>query len=971
MDIHNNEDFAKKYWAEFEKLVLKLLQSELENADDNYTYYSRKTQNQKDGGYDGIIIIEPKDSFVNNLDDLYIIITEAKLRKNANKDLPLSDFSKTLLIAINCCATEVYVYTNLHFSSKTQLQVKKFSNATFLNVKLIDIFQICEGLKKYTDIKKEYPKEFIDTLFEALKLHDINKKINYKQDSLIMDKLPKIVGDKRKSIYTKYKEYVKDQKGVCIISGIQGSGKSLIIKHIINNSAKHCNCNIIQLEKFTSIKGFFVYLLSLIWNIDVVSIYGLTKENIDEIVQYMPQQYMPQRVKAILLNILENTSTEYENRQDVFEEHLIEYLYYIFIPICNRRKQLFVFTNFEKCTDNILNFTNKFIRKFASENIIILIEIRSDIPHLKKFADDWALLNEQIEPVELSEFNEIEFMQYIEHKYPDLDFETTKNLYSICFPLPLYIDNLLSFIKTNDIENLLVSSELNIKKLYNNDKFKEKCISYSLKVYFRSQSKYCRMLAFLLVFFDGELSLESINKIGNDFSDAAIILSNSIYFDLIGANLKIHHMIYLLSLQKNNLLSPFEYNEVMLLLYGIIESFEIDKGIIRLKKLIIAIELHDKDFIAMNWEILCNDLIKQNDFSVALNILKKIYNNDFINKYKKLHLINTIITCYLGLNDHNSQDLKTYIAVGNTIIWESLSQQEKLSFYYLKCKYFFVTGQYTKAISETNPFRNTNAHIRYIRALSIKHIYGIEACLLSLQRGIQHFPNDWHIKYSHLDHLHSKFEKINYDISWQYLIEIEQYFNQLTLEGQIHYQYNKIALDFYKNGADNIQSCKKLLLKTFENILPVEEARIRNLIGQIYYINNVLDLAESEFIKSFEILNQHIHVTYIYISLTNLVLLYDLQNEHTTCIAYAKRTLDFLFQYKKEKITRQLAQFNKDIIIEKECASFIVIMEIIKKYDKELFNEYNCKFEKYDCTCHLSAALPEFYYVQDKITFRC
>lgn len=969
-EIINVDNFAKEYWESFENLTLSLLRRKL-GSENNYNFYSHKTPSQNDGGYDGIIIIEPKIKLFDDIRELYTILTESKLRKNANKDLPLSDFAKTLIIAINRNAMEVYVYTNLHFSSETYKRISQFSMATSLKVKLIDIFEICDELENFPEIKKDFSTDFINSLYKASAYHNREKRIQYSQENMFTNVLPELTGDVRNELLTQYVHILKENTGVCIISGIQGTGKSLLMKHIINYLQFNMNCRIIQLEKFTTIKAFFIHMLSLIWNVDTIDIYNLTEDTLDEIALYLPEQRMSKHVKSVLLSILSDTPTEYENRYDVFEEHLLEYLYYIFTPICRRKKQLFAFTNFEKCRENILNFTNKLIRKFSSENVIILAELRTDIPYLKAYIDEWKLLSPNIKPIALSEFSYIEYIDYMQNEHPDMSFKQINSLYNICFPIPIYIENTLSFINENELEKLLSKEELNIKKLYNNKKFREKCITFSLEHFFEFQNTYCKKLAYIIGFFDGELSIENINLLGSNYQLAIPILADSIYFDIEGNNLVVHHMLYLKAFQNNELLNGFEYNEIVQLLYNTINHFQLDVETKELKKFELAIEYLQKDVVSANWKILCENLIRQNDFSFAKKLLLKIIKKKLLNDKEKLLLINKIIKCYLGLNEYKSQDLSCYINLGNEVYRTCSNQQEMVLFNFLKAKYFFSSGRYQDIMSLTSSHRSQSPELRYIRALSIKHIYGIDACLLSLSRGIKHFPEDWHLKYSYLDHMHSKYEKIDFEKSWKFLVQIEQYIDKLSVEDNVHYQYNKITLEMYKTKSMNIELCKELLFKTFENILPVEEGRIHNLMGQIYFIMNDLESAIKEFKKSLDILNRHRHVTYIYIPVTNLSLVYAQKKDDNLCLHFIKKTLDYLLQYKRGKINRQLLEFNKNIIIEKECASFIVVMEMLKKLDQKLFKHYSNKFSAYDLNLHSSAKLSQYYHLKGKITFRC
>lgn len=98
--------FAQDYWKDFEELSIDLIK--LLFKDYHFDKHIEKTQNSKDGGYDGVVLIS------DNEHNVYKAISESKLRKLSRKDLPLSDFAKTLIISVNLCADKVYIFTNLH-----------------------------------------------------------------------------------------------------------------------------------------------------------------------------------------------------------------------------------------------------------------------------------------------------------------------------------------------------------------------------------------------------------------------------------------------------------------------------------------------------------------------------------------------------------------------------------------------------------------------------------------------------------------------------------------------------------------------------------------------------------------------------------------------------------------------------------------------------------------------------------------
>lgn len=163
--------FAQDYWKDFEELSIDLIK--LLFKDYHFDKHIEKTQNSKDGGYDGVVLIS------DNKHNVYKAISESKLRKLSRKDLPLSDFAKTLIISVNLCADKVYIFTNLHFSNETQNRIEKFSRGTNIKVQLFDIVEIVGLIPKLADdILKNYPTEFIEKLQNSVTDHPRKLSLN-------------------------------------------------------------------------------------------------------------------------------------------------------------------------------------------------------------------------------------------------------------------------------------------------------------------------------------------------------------------------------------------------------------------------------------------------------------------------------------------------------------------------------------------------------------------------------------------------------------------------------------------------------------------------------------------------------------------------------------------------------------------------------------------------------------------------
>lgn len=64
-------------------------------------------------------------------------------------------------------------------------------------------------------------------------------------------------------------------------------------------------------------------------------------------------------------------------------------------------------------------------------------------------------------------------------------------------------------------------------------------------------------------------------------------------------------------------------------------------------------------------------------------------------------------------------------------------------YYLLQAKYYLAVGQYQALIRQTDELRTIEPQLRHIRAIGIKHQYGMSCCILSLKRGIKKVPGKY------------------------------------------------------------------------------------------------------------------------------------------------------------------------------------------------------------------------------------
>lgn len=365
--------FAQDYWKDFEELSIDLIK--LLFKDYHFDKHIEKTQNSKDGGYDGVVLIS------DNKHNVYKAISESKLRKLSRKDLPLSDFAKTLIISVNLCADKVYIFTNLHFSNETQNRIEKFSRGTNIKVQLFDIVEIVGLIPKLADdILKNYPTEFIEKLQNSVTDHPRKLSLN-PAPKINLKKECELLGIERKKQFAETVQNIEHKTGIYIICGRQGSGKSFFIDNLILK-LHPTEYEYIDIAKIPDVNTFFIYLLSIIWHVDILTISHFSTEDICKITDYITDDEEREKLKDILSKILVNNCL-IEMDAELVQFFLLRYLDKIYTPMLKHKNVILIFQNLEYASSQIQNFLLKFLKQFYDRNILLLLEIVMNISFCK------------------------------------------------------------------------------------------------------------------------------------------------------------------------------------------------------------------------------------------------------------------------------------------------------------------------------------------------------------------------------------------------------------------------------------------------------------------------------------------------------------------------------------------------------------------------------------------------------------
>ena len=188
------------------------------------------------------------------------------------------------------------------------------------------------------------------------------------------------------------------------------------------------------------------------------------------------------------------------------------------MPILRRQKQVIYFHNLDYASSSALQILNKFIKKFEKENILLILEIRTDIKKCDEFLEYLLKDVSVLYITEIKEFNSMELNQYFEHKYKNVfSFEEEKNLKRILPRTPLLIDTVTELFR-HDLGMRSSLYNLDMTKLYKNQKYLQSIsFEYVKKIIIESEIE-VQNLAFMIGLMDGKLAEVDLEMISNNHS---------------------------------------------------------------------------------------------------------------------------------------------------------------------------------------------------------------------------------------------------------------------------------------------------------------------------------------------------------------------------------------------------------------------------------------------------------------------
>jgi len=935
----NTKSFAIVHWEEFEKLSMQILE-ELYHGRAGKTIV--RTPSQSDGGFDGFICfpISP-----NNSSELYRILLEAKLRSSSKRDLPLSDFSKTIIIAINTIADKVYISTNAYFSAETNMRLKIYSQRTGLDIHTLDICSITSWINAHREQAEEScSSAFLDELISMEHhLSPEQRTLAFEPEQLLLEKVevPDLIGEQRKILLHTLSKTLSRQNGLLFIQAAEGEGKSVFVEnlvHILHQDYRKIAH--LDLNHIFDIREVFIQLLSIAWGVGSSEIYGMCEKDLRDVTEYLGDQEFPQKSRNVLINLLHQPQEQFNQNRNLHTELLLDYLRVIFPPILKRLRCLIVISNLDGATRNTLKFLCSFVKILSGQRISFLIKIfncegTDHTNPINQFRMEIMRDPMYLDTISLPPWNLTDAMQFLDTHVPWLDNNDQCQLISFLGLNPLALSAGAEVIKNSDIARVLKSSGIGMPSLAARNHYTFGCIDHIVDEYAAIGGHSIQCSLILLGLLDGEVEIDLLEEAAsyNGFSSPCAILCMCPFLRQAGSRIRVLHGAYQKSIckfrfvTKTFLYTILSQSEPLLMKYysdqeyisrKLFSIIRITRNFERLRNIWIQVAVshlsHDETElvyevlkVVYEWwmeDTVCYRLSGYNQYWLLFHLTQaafELYGADLpeINIYLKQ--IDTVLSLApeaywpggssaLRLAKAETLDLKSQIALGRADYHNMLLYAEEgIS--------LLISNPSTKG-------RYCLGMLWADKALALKHLENITSCVDFLESGIELLSGTDPFTFCYYTHMSSLYSVKHPRAALAYLKKVKNEC-ECTLPQTLHTDHNIATMHFalgeYEQAA---QLSGQVWVRAYENNVPIEEGRSIHLLGCIAWIKNDLEDAKEQFKAAYTLFQKHVHRTHLWPPLINLSTLCIEMECKPEALAYTNSATKFLLQYHLDAINR-------------------------------------------------------------------
>lgn len=896
-------------WENFEKLVFKTLLLIFRLSCDER---NQLTAHRKDGGFDGIFYIPPD---ISGNEEEFCAIMEAKLRGNIMRDLPLQDFSKAMIIAINRAARLLVVASNLRLSPKTIQILKEFSENTGLEVKLLSIKTLFEHLSQMEDIKQNCPPSLLTLLkksysayMETYESSPELETISVANGIQIARKPVELFSSKRERACAHIVKLFEQEGGFVTVEGSAGIGKSFFVSALQQKFEKPKYKMItVDLKNCNTSRVLFVELVKAFWCLPEEQLQSISKRDFSQAIAWIGNGTLDPAIKKAVIVAFQKGKQSYLEHADIFHYYLIEYLAQLYSQIQKRRNYVLCFTNLNYAQADLIEFLLQFLKRFG-KSIRAILEIRTSI-YIDSMmqSEQWDSYTTQIQQLpsllyryELTALSTQEYCDYINYLIGDLPislYETEQILEKSGKTL-LLINAFLTYLKGTGFLN--VPAHLRSDYITNMPVDHGQQIIPMLVDLLSGKGPFYSGLFFLTYLFQGTVSLSLLDMTLGEQRDALnFLLKNTDIFILTNQELHVSHALYLDYFATRQYISITYQQELASLLLSVFQKYSFfsapeEAAICHIRLYEILNDTEQVAKLSLSFGI---SMHQYGQYTLSQKYIKKadekLAGLDKIcpAEWPRQHIIAllTLLENELYLQDLDRKELQGKLSLLEQLfrnfsakIGDDISENNlRIQYYLIEMRLYHYWGEYKTSFekieqaiheltSATRPDLVGRVWLEY--AIATKEMYSLKRCLQVFRLGRRNCPHDKALLFSNLTHLSEKYSTINARIAMRFLQMIEPFKSKLPLSSILHHEINVATMWMYNGSYDRaLEMGTEIIHRANQAGLKNEEARCSNLLGCLFYIRNDLQGAERSLSHGVFLIPENKHVTVLWPILGNLL----------------------------------------------------------------------------------------------------
>lgn len=926
--------FAAQHWNAFEQLSLQIIHTIYKDQPNEKHF---QTSAQSDGGYDGMICFS---GGTPGTEDLYKVLLEAKLRSNNRRDLPLSDFSKTVIIAVNTIADKVYISTNAYFSQETLKRLRDFSLRTGLIIRTLDIEDITIWLREHTEEQNAFEDQVL--LKELLSMYYVpspeQKALSLKYELAeegSLTQFEELIGTKRKTLCRELEQEIAGRNGVLCIRGSMGSGKSVFIDRLaICLRVHYKNTAQIDLTRFSDARGVFIKLLSFAWGEPTDCIYAMSSKDLEDVTKYLGDSLFPEKSRAALIRMIHQPQKSFDENQRIYSELLLDYLRKIVPPVIRRIRSLIIVKNVRKATRNALDFLSSFIRILPDQPISFLIELEEQEENCQYFLSELESAHNYIKTADLPPWDPPAAHKFLTCKAPELSEQDQNRLIAYFGMLPLALSAGVEIFCQSSIGKTLTQIQDTLPEQAEvHFQYTLGYIDYIVKQ-FASVGVEAQCGLVMLGLFDGTVKTTFLQETSAalGYSDPLPVFRTCSFTVCTEEQIQVLHGTYTSSISKLDFVTKSFLSQILTKIEPKLEFYFEDTEYIAQKRFDILLQNRDFKRLRGVWKSLTERHLQREERRLAFDVLKPIYDwwmeNPSANQlapYEQYWLLLHLARITSSLYGAQAEELDYYLNQLDTVM--NLTDEEtwpegaasmrraRAEILHTKSQTALGRANYSKMLAYAESgitlladdtmqaSRNWLGVLWADKALALKHLKNISVCIEFLESGKELLADTkpfLHCYYTHLSSLYSVKDPRK---AIQYFELVKSNYNS-SLSQDLHAEHNIATMHFVLGEYEEaLRLSGQVWLKAYENHIPIEEGRSDHLLGCIAWVQGKLEQACERFNDAYQLFQRHIHHTHLWPPLINLVTLCMEMERKSEAMKYANDAIEILLRYHTDSIS--------------------------------------------------------------------